>query len=373
MPADKIKTLERYLQGEVDAGRLYASLASSEADPALAAVFRRLAETENRHADFWRSRLRSLGAVASNVAPSWRVRLLGWIARRFGSAAILPYLARIEVLESHGYDGEPDAIAAGMPADEYGHARIVQAAALEIGGLSGTALAMVEGRGRGGNGNALRAAVLGANDGLVSNLSLVMGVAGATADEHTVLLTGLAGLVAGACSMAMGEWLSVSSAREMATRKVSTEAHAITAIPEIEKRDLIVIYRAKGFSADAAGRIVDRLFQNPGEALDAIAREELGIDPADPGGSPWSAAAASFGLFALGAIFPVLPFFALTGAASFVTSFALSALALCIIGAATSLFTGRALWVSTTRQLVIGLSAAFVTFGIGHAIGVSLN
>lgn len=257
-----------------------------------------------------------------------------------------------------------------MPADEYGHARIVQAAALEVGGLPGTTLAMVEVRRRGGNGNALRAAVLGANDGLVSNLSLVMGVAGATADEHTVLLTGLAGLVAGACSMAMGEWLSVSSAREMATRKIDTEAVAIAEIPDVERQDLVVIYRAKGFDAETAGRLVDRLFKSPGEALGTIAREELGIDPADPGGSPWSAAAASFGLFALGAIFPVVPFFALTGAAPFVASFVLSAPALCVIGAATSLFTGRSLLISTSRQLVIGLAAALVTFGIGRAVGV---
>lgn len=277
------------------------------------------------------------------------------------------------MIESHGYDGRADAIAAGMPADEYGHARIVQAAAMEVGGLSGRTLATIEGRRRGGDGNALRAAVLGANDGLVSNLSLVMGVAGAVADERTILLTGLAGLVAGACSMAMGEWLSVSSAREMAKRQIDSAGLVMTEIPDIEREDLAIIIRAKGFDEDVSRRLADRLFRTPGEALDTIAREELGIDPSDPGGSPGSAAASSFGLFAFGAIVPVLPFLVLKGTPAFMASFILSGLALGAIGAATSLFTGRPFLFSITRQVAIGLAAALLTYGVGRAIGVSVS
>ncbi|MEA9390731.1 VIT1/CCC1 transporter family protein [Acerihabitans sp. TG2] len=200
-----------------------------------------------------------------------------------------------------------------------------------------------------------------------------MGVVGAMVGERAILLTGIAGLTAGACSMAMGEWLSVSSAREMARRAIAAQTVAIAETPEIEKQDLVVIYQAKGLDAESARQLVDKLFQSPADALDSMSREKLGIDPTDLGGSPWSAAAASFGLFALGAIFPVLPFFILKGTLAFAASFALSALALVGIGAATSLFTGRKMAFSALRQLAIGLVAALVTFLLGHLIGVSIS
>jgi VIT1/CCC1 family predicted Fe2+/Mn2+ transporter len=367
-----IPGMRAYLRGEVDAACIYDSLARSEPDRSVSEVFRRLAEVETRHADFWRTRLAQAG-VTARTRPGLRARSLAWLARRFGAAAVLPYLARIEVAESHGYDGEPDAVAAGMPQDEYGHARIVQTAAMAAGGLPGSTLGMIEGRRRHGDGNALRAAVLGANDGLVSNLSLVMGVAGAAADERTLLLTGLAGLIAGACSMAMGEWLSVSSAREMARRQLDSVASAIDQAPEIERQDLLVICRWKGLDDAAARRFVDTLFSVPEAALDSVAREELGVDPRDPGGSPWIAAATSFGLFSFGALFPVAPFLFLAGVAAFASSFLLSALALLGIGAASSLFTGRPVAFAALRQLGIGAAAALLTFGLGRLVGVSLG
>ncbi|WBO24286.1 VIT1/CCC1 transporter family protein [Sphingomonas abietis] len=366
-------TLRAYLRGELASAHVYDALADAESDVGVSGVFRRLAAIERRHAAFWRARLERAGVAAPDTPPTCRMRLLASLARRLGASAVLPILARIEAAESHAYDGEPDAVAAGMPADEYSHARIVQAAAMEVGGLPGRALGMIEGRRRGGSGNALRAAVLGANDGLVSNLNLVMGVAGAMANEGTILLTGLAGLIAGACSMAMGEWLSVSSAREMTQRRLAREATAIGDLPELEKQDLILIYRAKGFDAAAAARLVDKLFQSPDRALDSLAREALGIDPDDLGGSPWTAAAASFGLFALGASFPVAPFLLLNGRFAFTASFLLSGVALIGIGAATSLFTGQKASFSAMRQLAIGIAAAAVTFGLGHLIGVSID
>jgi VIT1/CCC1 family predicted Fe2+/Mn2+ transporter len=369
----RIVTLRGYFQSEVDAAYIYASLARAEMDPSVREVYQRLAASETGHATFWQARLVREGVRDAKMKPSCRAWILALIARYFGPSSILPYLARIEVAESHVYDGEPDAVAAGMSTDEYGHARIVQAAAMAAGGLSGKTLAVIEGRRRGNNGNALRAAVLGANDGLVSNLSLVMGVVGAMVGERAILLTGIAGLTAGACSMAMGEWLSVSSAREMARRAIAAQSVAIAETPELEKQDLAVIYQAKGLDAESARQLVDKLFQSPADALDSMSREKLGIDPTDLGGSPWSAAAASFGLFALGAIFPVLPFFILQGSWAFAASFALSALALLGIGAATSLFTGRKMAFSALRQLAIGLAAALVTFLLGHLIGVSIN
>jgi VIT1/CCC1 family predicted Fe2+/Mn2+ transporter len=234
-------------------------------------------------------------------------------------------------------------------------------------------LARLEGRHRSAAGNALRAAVLGANDGLVSNLSLVMGVAGAAAAERTILLTGLAGLVAGACSMAMGEWLSVTSSRELYQRQIATEAAELEQSPEEEMEELALIYQAKGLSETEARNLANRLLSQKEVALDTLVREELGIDPKKLGGSAWTAAGTSFVLFAVGAIFPVAPFFFLTGITAIGASLALSGLALATVGAATSLFTGRSLLFSAGRQLGIGYVAAIVTYGIGRIAGIALG
>jgi VIT1/CCC1 family predicted Fe2+/Mn2+ transporter len=242
-----------------------------------------------------------------------------------------------------------------------------------VGGVPGATLATLEGRHGAGGGNALRAAVLGANDGLCSNLSLVMGVAGAAVADRTILLTGLAGLVAGACSMAMGEWLSVNSSRELYERQIATEAGELESSPEEEKEELVLIYQSKGFSEAEARRLAEELLSRKDAALDTLVREELGIDPGELGGSPWAAAASSFLLFATGAIFPVAPFFFLHGQTAVIAALALSGAALAAIGAGTSLFTGRGALFSAGRQLLIGFAAAGVTFAVGKLVGVSLS
>jgi len=201
----------------------------------------------------------------------------------------------------------------------------------------------------------------------------VMGVAGAAVPGGTILLTGLAGLVAGACSMAMGEWLSVTSSRELNQQQIDIEADELKRMPEEEKEEMVLIYQAKGLDEAAARALAERLMANKDSALDTLVREELGIDPDELGGSPWAAAAASFGLFALGAIFPVAPLFWLGGSAALVASLAASGVALVLIGVGTSLFTGRSLVFSSARQLVIGFAAAGITYGIGRLVGVSLG
>jgi vacuolar iron transporter family protein len=361
------------LQGEVDSAALYRAMAAAEPDPRLAEIYRRLAAVEEAHAEFWTKELARLGAKAPAARrPGWQSRALAFLARRFGPQFVLPVLSALERRDSGHYDLQPEAVAGGLPAAERSHDRIVEAMAAPLpGGLSGSTLARLEGRHRGG-GNALRAAVLGANDGLVSNLSLVMGVAGAAAPSGTILLTGLAGLVAGACSMAMGEWLSVTSSRELARRQIAVEADELKYVPEEEKEEMALIYQSKGLDEAAARALAEQLMANKETALDTLVREELGIDPEALGGSPWTAAAASFGLFAAGAVFPVAPFFGLGGAAALIVSLAASGVALVMIGAGTSLFTGRGVVFSGVRQLAIGFAAAGITYGIGRLVGVAL-
>src|SRR5215813_11397085 len=274
MTETKAEAGERYrsnLQGEIDSAALYRALAEAEASPQLAEVYRRLAAVEEAHAEFWRKELAQLGVRLPVLRAGWRARLLIRLARWFGPTFVLPTVASLERADVTRYDAQPEAASSGLPSAERSHSRVV-ASVLENAprGAIGPALAKLEGRHRGAGGNALRAAVLGANDGLVSNLSLVMGVAGAAAAERTILLTGLAGLVAGACSMAMGEWLSVNSSRELYEKQIATEAAELRQTPEEEKEELALIYQAKGLSEHEAKALATRLLSQKGVALETL-------------------------------------------------------------------------------------------------------
>jgi vacuolar iron transporter family protein len=360
------------LRTERDAIALYEQIAGAEANPDLAAVYRKLADTERRHAAAWEGKLREAGAPVPDYKPGWRTRTLGALARRFGPAFVLPTMVEVENSAGSGYEGQPDAEAAGMQAEERSHARVFATLARTTRGLEGGAVARFEGRHRAAGGNALRAGVLGANDGLVSVFSLVMGVAGAGVSSREILLTGFAGLLAGALSMALGEWLSVQSSRELYQHQLAIERRELNEIPEEEKAELALIYQAKGIAPDSARELAGRLLSDKATALDTLAREELSIDPQELGGSAWEAALTSFFLFAAGAIVPVLPYLFLTGATGIIVSAAASAVGLFLIGAAITLMTGRNPILSGLRQMGFGLAAAAITFGIGRLVGVSV-
>lgn len=361
------------LQGEVDSASLYRTLADAEADLQTSAIFRKLAAVEDAHAEFWRKNLERIGARIPSQRPGWRTRALAWLARRFGPEFVLPTINVLEHADSATYDQQPEAIERGLPVAERSHARVLDALAGKSGGLAGGTIAKLEGRHRAMGGNALRAAVLGANDGLVSNLSLVMGVTGAATEQRVVLLTGLAGLFAGACSMAMGEWLSVNSARELYEHQVANEAEELKQVPDEELEELVLIYQAKGLGETEAQALAGRLMANKDTALDTLVREELGLDPKELGGSPWAAAGWSFCLFAAGAAVPVLPLFVTHGLAATISSAVASAVALACVGAGTSLFTGRSALFSAARQIAIGALAAAMTFAMGMLAGVTLS
>lgn len=360
------------LQGEIGSASLYRVLAEAEGDPRSSAIFRKLAAVEDAHAEFWRKNLRRVGSNVPILRPGWRTRALAWLARRFGPDFVLPTINVLEHADSATYDQQPEAVERGLPTAERSHARILDVLAGKSGGLKGGSIARLEGRHRAMGGNALRAAVLGANDGLVSNLSLVMGVTGAATSQHIILLTGLAGLFAGACSMAMGEWLSVNSARDLYAHQVSSEAQELKQVPDEEREELVLIYQAKGLSETEARALATRLMAQKDTALDTLVREELGLDPDELGGSAWGAAGWSFFLFAGGAMVPVLPLLFLQGTVATVVSVAASAVALATVGAGTSLFTGRTAVFSATRQVVIGAAVAAITYGMGALVGTAL-
>lgn len=369
-PAD-IKRYRRNLRDEVDGAALYRLLAEAEKDPHLREVYERLARSEDRHRALWEQKLREAGAPVPQYRPSFRVRFLGWLARRFGTASVSPIVTRMELAATTMYDDQPEAIAANLPADERSHARLFREISRATRGKDVEVdIARLEGRHTAGTGNALRAAVLGANDGLVSNLSLVMGVAGADPGREVVLLAGIAGLLAGSLSMALGEWISVRSSAEAFQRQLEVEQEELALMPDEELEELTLIYMAKGLNEEDAREAAERIIANPRTALDTLAREELGMSN-EEAGNPWVAAITSFLTFSLGAIIPVLPWLILSGAVGVAASAVASAAGLFLVGAAITFFTGRGILFSGMRMLTFGLAASAITFGIGRLIGVS--
>ena len=365
-----IRRYRNNLKEEVDGQGLYLLLADAEDDPNLKEVFKRLASSEKGHIDLWREKLREAGAEVPEFRPRMQVRVLGWLARRFGTGFVTPLVERMELNAVTMYDDQPEAIEKGLPLSERSHARLFQELARQPG--RSVDVARIEGRHRSASGNALRAAVLGANDGLVSNLSLIMGVAGADPGREFVVLAGMAGLLAGAISMALGEWISVLSGREAFNRQVEIEREELEVNPEEERAELVLIYQAKGLSEEAARLTADRVFQNPETALDTLVREELGMAE-DSAASPSVAATTSFLLFAVGALLPALPWFFADGGLAIGLSLGLGAAGLFVLGAAVTLWTGRSALYSGGRQLILGLVAAGITYGIGSAVGIAID
>ena len=362
-------------QKEIDGTALYETLAEIEPKPALADVYRRLATNELKHAQVWEKRLTDIGARIPARRPSWRALIMSFLAKRFGPQFVLPTIAGNERADSLAYENQPEAQTdmGRMSADEKSHARLMGALSGRKNGMGGSEVAQLEGRHHATGGNALRAAVLGANDGLVSVLSLTMGAAGANLPGHGVLITGIAGLLAGASSMALGEWLSVQSSRELYQNQIKIEAEEIEHTPLEEQEELALIYQSKGLPEDRARELAAHMMGDKANILDTLSREELGIDPEELGGSPWVAAITSFFLFSAGAIIPLFPFIFSHGLTAILSSLILGALALFLTGAAITLLTGKSVWVSGFRQVLIGLIAAGLVFGVGKLIGVSIG
>ena len=369
-----IKRFQNNLRDELNGAAVYTALAEAEADPVRKDLFLQLANSESTHAQFWRDKLTAAGVGQQAHVPDFRTRLLARLARHLGPRFVLPSIAAAEYADRNKYAEQADAQA--LSAEERGHAAIVHAVAQPGGqraGVAGAEIAGAEPWHRGGSGNNLRAAVLGANDGLVSNFCLIMGIAGAGSTQKIILLTGFAGLLAGACSMALGEWLSVTNARELAQTQISKEAEELEQTPEAEQRELALIFQAKGLPKQVVLRVASTQMQNKKSALDTLAREELGIDPTELGGNAWAAAGTSFVLFSAGAIFPIAPFLLFNAQPAIFASMGVSALALAAIGMLTSLFNGRNPAFSAGRQVVFGCVAAAITYGLGRLLGVSFS
>ncbi|MEX2011592.1 MAG: VIT1/CCC1 transporter family protein [Chloroflexota bacterium] len=394
MPPVNTKESLANLRLERDAIALYDALADIERDGRRAAAFRKIAGNERRHADIWAGKLRAEGVdVPPTRRPRLRVRMIIAAARLFGTNAVSDLVRALEGDEESAYGSQVSPEGAAIAADEREHAEIwkrlgdsraseagkaaIAAAQPRDGVLEARRVRSVgeighrEGWHRSGRSGTLRAVIFGVSDGLVSNLSLVMGVAGAAAHPTFILLAGVAGLLAGASSMAAGEYISMQSQRELFERQIALERAEMEAMPEEEEAELAAVYRAKGFTDEEAATIAHRLFRDPEHALDTLVREELGLDP-DELGSPWGAAFGSFVAFAAGALVPVVPYMFTNGPEAFYAALGASLAALFAVGAGVSLLTGRSAIYSGFRQVAIGAGAAAVTYAVGSLIGVSV-
>jgi VIT1/CCC1 family predicted Fe2+/Mn2+ transporter len=364
-----IDRYREYLQEEVDGLFIYRTLHEIEDDEDLKDVYGRLVESEQRHLILWQQEIEKAGATATIGKPSVRARILMRLARTFGADLVLPVIKNFESGAEAMYRGDAVAEAAGLVDDERDHARVFALLASPRNGVKGSLIGRIESRHRTlGGGNALRAAVLGASDGLVSNLALVMGVAGANPGPDTVVLAGIAGMLAGASSMAMGEWISVTTAIEAAQAQIAEEREEIRLMPEAEAEELALIYQAKGMRRSEAEALAKAVMADPEQALATLAREELGVVPEDLG-SGMTAAVTSFVLFGLGALLPVLPYFFTTGFMALALSALLSGVGLFLLGAGMTLITGRNPWFAALRQLGLGAAAAALTYAVGSLVG----
>lgn len=356
----QIRRWQKYLADEIAEGRLYSDLAQRKQGEERQ-ILLGLAAAERRHEQHWRD---LLGEHAQRLpSPSAHRVLLGWMARIFGSVFVLALAQRAEGDSPYAHD---EAATRGMAADEEIHEEVVRALAA---------------RGREKLSGGFRAAVFGANDGLVSNFALIMGMGGTGVGATVVLLTGIAGLLAGALSMAAGEFISVRSQRELLDATRPTHA-TLRAAPDLDldHNELVLVYRARGLSReDAEHRALERL-----GAFECDCRPELSVpkdaedetdawDGYEVVGSAWTAAGSSFCFFAVGALIPILPY--LIGAVGWVAvgiSTALVGTALMCTGAVVGLLSGASPLSRGLRQLAIGLGAAALTYALGAVLGVSV-
>lgn len=337
---------------EKESAWLYRQVAAAEPDPHKQRLFTQLAAAAEEQAAKWVLSQKTARASAADrvFVPSLRARVVARLLRLLGPRAVRSVLAAMKLRGLSIYTA-PVAGGHAMP----------------------TTLSDVGVRHRGGLGGNLRATVFGVNDGLVSNASLVLGVAGASAPNSYVLVSGIAGLLAGALSMAAGEYVSVRSQREMYEYQIALEREEIAEYPEEEAEELALIYAARGVALEQAREVSQALLARPEQALDVLSREELGLNPDDLG-SPTGAAAASFLSFAVGATVPLVPFLVqMTGRRAVAATAVLTALALFAVGLALSLFTGRHALRGALRMVLIGGGAGIVAFGVGRLLGALIQ
>ncbi|HEV3123747.1 MAG TPA: VIT1/CCC1 transporter family protein [Candidatus Dormibacteraeota bacterium] len=372
-----VAQLRRNWQEEMRSSRLYTRLAATQADGDARQLLLEMAGHEQRHAEHWRRRLQQLGGRAPRIRPTPREIVLPLLARIAGLASVISLIEGGEARGKFDYmrqarllpDAESRAIAKSIVPEERFH----QGAAARLRGADDDVDSARRTRaGRAHLGDFLRDLIFGLNDGLVSNFSLIAGVSGANTSHGIVLLAGVAGVIAGAASMAAGAYLSNKSKRELMEEELRREAEEIEYAPEEERDELRRIYRLKGFEEDEVAILVNRITADKQRWLDVLITEELGLSP-HPGPPPLADALFAGGGFAAGAIVPVIPFIFAGGTGSLIAAGVLSLFGLFAVGATKTLVTRRSPLRSGAEMVAVGVSAAVVTNLVGRLVGPGIT
>ena len=366
-PAPDLDSFEHHWQDEADAAYLYRLLADAEPDVKKKDLFRRLAEVEDRHVEIWAKLLADHGRPVRSFRPSPRTRLLAGLGRLLGPGFLLPMLLAEEgrevkaYLDMHrttarGAAGSSEALTLARESAE--HATTLS----EMSGRKGEPWHRIA------SGGFLRNVVYGFNDGLTANFGLVAGVIGASATQahHTVIVAGVAGLIADALSMGSSGYLAAKSEQEVYANEIAMERDEIALMPEVERDELALIYEAKGMSAESAHALATEVMANPARMLEEQVQEELGIG--EPHMSPLREGWVTGTATAVGAFIPVFAFLIWSGTTAVIIAFALSMLSHFIVGGARSVFTGRGVFRSGLDMFVVGLGVAVVGYFVGERI-----
>jgi vacuolar iron transporter family protein len=363
--APDLDVFEHHWQDEADAAYLYRLLSAAEPDAKKSDLYRRLAEVEDRHVQIWAKLLREHGREPGAFRPSARTRLLAGLGRVFGPGFLLPMLLAEEGREVKGYLDMHRRTARGAPGatesltlarESAEHASTLN----KISGKSGEPWHRTE------SGGFLRNVVYGFNDGLTANFGLVAGVIGASSQtaHHTVIVAGVAGLIADALSMGSSGYLAAKSEQEVYANEIAMERDEIALMPEVERDELALIYEAKGMAPEPAYALATEVMADPERMLEEQVQEELGIG--EPHMSPMREAWVTGTATAIGAFIPVFPFLIWSGMTAVVVAFIIAMASHWIVGAARSVFTGRSVFRSGIDMFVIGLGVAITGYFVGE-------
>ncbi|HEX8849306.1 MAG TPA: VIT1/CCC1 transporter family protein [Gemmatimonadaceae bacterium] len=366
--APDLHAFEHHWQDEADAAFLYDVLAGAEQDSAKRELYRKLSEVEQRHVEIWGNLLREHGRAPGEFRPSARARILASLGRWFGPSFLLPMLLREEGREVKAYLGMHRATPGGVAGK--GEALTLARESAE----HATTLSQIAGRAgepwhRTESGGFLRNVVYGFNDGLTANFGLVAGVIGAStaAQHHTVIVAGVAGLIADALSMGSSGYLAAKSEQEVYAHEIAMERDEIAMMPEVERDELALIYETKGLAPETARELANAAMADPQRMLQEQMQEELGIsaEQVSPMREAWLTGIAT----AIGAFIPVFPFLVWEGSTAIAISFVLSMASHFLVGAMRSVFTGRSVFRSGLDMFVVGLGVAVVGYYVGEWVG----
>ena len=381
---DRQKTIEvvkRNWRAEVETAQVYRELAAREADEKRKGILNRMAEAEERHATRWAKKLTDLGEPVPMIPDSLGRRLQRWLNRALGTEITIRRMEAAEEKHEAEFRDQRDRVLAGehdvkdflreSALEERAHARALQTMVPQLGPRTVLDSILKRERWHGRGGSWVADAIYGVNDGLGAVFGIVSGVAGATNNQqHYILISGLAGMMASSLSMGAGAYLAVKSEREVYEAEIAREKEEVEENPEEEIEEMSLFYQLQGFNPDEAQKMAERLAQQPEQMVAAMAQSELGLSQ-QHFGKPWLSATSAAISTAIGAFIPIIPFFFMSGLAAVVWAFAISIIAHFLVGAVKSLITLRSWWASGLEMTIVGVIEAAVTYGLGLAFGAA--